>query len=71
MNDKCPFDGDTANDCAGCAYSGDYHFDKATGDCIARKENNAHCSYCGSDYNIEDGHSCWEARSGLFNIKDT
>jgi hypothetical protein len=25
------------------------------------------CSYCGTPYNIDEGHSCWEQRSGLNN----
>lgn len=36
--DDCPFGGDTADDCAGCAYSGDYHFDPESGQCIARED---------------------------------
>ena len=33
----CPFSGDETNDCAGCAYSGDFHFVK--GEC-QRRDNN-------------------------------
>lgn len=36
--DDCPLGGDTDNDCDGCIYSGDYHFDKETGCCVARPE---------------------------------
>lgn len=36
--DDCPFGGDTANDCCGCAYSVDYHFDKMTGLCVERSD---------------------------------
>lgn len=34
---KCPFDGDITNDCADCAYSGDYHYDYQLEDCILRE----------------------------------
>ena len=34
----CPLGGDTADDCGGCAYSADYHFDEKSGRCIARPE---------------------------------
>lgn len=33
---KCPLGGDTINDCEGCIYSEDYHFNKETGDCEVR-----------------------------------
>ena len=33
----CPFSGDETNDCADCAYSGDFHFVK--GEC-QRRDNN-------------------------------
>ncbi len=32
----CPLKGDESNDCADCIYSGDYHFDKETGECERR-----------------------------------
>ena len=32
----CPFCGDTENDCANCAYAGDYHF--KDGECVCRDE---------------------------------
>lgn len=31
---NCPLGGDTANDCADCAYAGDYHFQN--GECVRR-----------------------------------
>ena len=34
----CPFSGDETNDCADCAYSGDFHFVK--GEC-QRRDNNS------------------------------
>lgn len=34
--DPCPLDGDTANDCADCAYSGDYHYQD--GECVLRDD---------------------------------
>jgi hypothetical protein len=37
MKYECPLGGDTSNDCDGCAYSGDYHFDVKTGECIERE----------------------------------
>lgn len=33
----CPLGGDTENDCADCAYSGDFHF--KNGECVSRKED--------------------------------
>lgn len=33
---KCIFGGDETNDCADCAYSGDYHF--VNGECVRREE---------------------------------
>lgn len=33
-DDECPLGGDTTDDCADCAYSGDYHF--VNGECIRR-----------------------------------
>jgi len=33
----CPLGGDEHNDCKDCVYSGDYHFDKKTGECVVRK----------------------------------
>lgn len=33
-DDKCPLGGDITDDCAGCAYAGDYHF--VNGDCVRR-----------------------------------
>ena len=36
--DECPLGGDTANDCDGCIYRGDYEFDKETGECVRRKD---------------------------------
>ncbi len=33
---ECPFNGDPNNDCEGCAYSGDYHFEN--GECVKRKD---------------------------------
>lgn len=32
----CPLGGDTTDDCAGCAYSGDFHFEQ--GECLNREE---------------------------------
>ena len=37
-NRECPYGGDVTDDCEGCAYSGDYHFDTESGDCVAREE---------------------------------
>lgn len=34
---ECPLGGDTENDCADCAYSGDFHF--KNGECVSRKED--------------------------------
>jgi hypothetical protein len=34
---KCPLGGDETDDCADCAYAGDYHF--VNGECIRREEN--------------------------------
>jgi len=31
---KCPLGGDTKKNCADCVYKTDYHFDKATGECV-------------------------------------
>ena len=36
---ECPLGGDAADDCAKCAYSGDFHFEN--GDCVSRKESNS------------------------------
>ncbi len=33
---ECPYGGDVADDCAGCAEGGDYHFDEKTGECVKR-----------------------------------
>ena len=33
----CPLGGDVANDCDGCAYSGDYYYDEKSGECVRRK----------------------------------
>ena len=35
---ECPLGGDEANDCDGCAYSGDYHFDAELKECARRPE---------------------------------
>ena len=35
---KCPLGGSVENDCEGCAYSGNFHYDEKTGDCIRREE---------------------------------
>ncbi len=34
---ECPLGGDETDDCADCAYSGDYHF--VNGECVRREEN--------------------------------
>lgn len=34
---ECPLGGDETNDCADCAYAGDYHF--VNGECVRREEN--------------------------------
>ena len=34
--EDCPLGGDTANDCADCIYSSEYHFDPESGLCIKR-----------------------------------
>ena len=36
--DECPLGGDTANDCDGCIYRGDYEFNKETEECVRRKD---------------------------------
>lgn len=33
---ECPLGGDETNDCADCAYAGDYHF--VNGECVARED---------------------------------
>lgn len=33
---KCPLGGNIENDCADCAYAGDYHYDYAKQDCVLR-----------------------------------
>lgn len=35
-NNECPLGGDLADNCADCAYSGDYRYDPITGDCVRR-----------------------------------
>lgn len=35
-DDDCPLGGDVKDDCAGCIYSGEYHYDKKTGECVKR-----------------------------------
>lgn len=35
--DDCPLGGDISNDCEGCAYSGDYHYDHTVGECVRRE----------------------------------
>jgi len=35
---ECPDDGDPANDCRGCCYGGDYHYDPDTDECVRREE---------------------------------
>ena len=35
----CPPGGDISNDCDGCAYSGDYHYDYETRDCVPRSHD--------------------------------
>lgn len=34
---QCPLGGDETNDCADCAYAGDYHF--VDGECVERGDN--------------------------------
>ena len=34
---QCPLGGDETNDCADCAYTGDYHF--VNGECVERGDN--------------------------------
>lgn len=36
-NLECPLGGDETDDCADCAYAGDYHF--VNGECVRREEN--------------------------------
>lgn len=36
MNLLCPLGGDETNDCADCAYAGDYHF--VDGKCVRRDD---------------------------------
>lgn len=38
MANECPLGGDVANDCADCAYAGDFHYEN--GECVARPEEN-------------------------------
>lgn len=33
---KCPYGGDSTNDCEGCVYNGEYHYDQKQDDCIKR-----------------------------------
>jgi len=33
---ECPYGGDITNDCYGCIYSGEYHYDDKKDDCIKR-----------------------------------
>lgn len=33
---ECPLGGDIENDCADCAYAGDYHYDYEKRDCVLR-----------------------------------
>lgn len=35
---KCEFGGDARNDCEGCVYSKEYHYDKKTGECVKRRK---------------------------------
>lgn len=35
---KCPLGGDENDDCNGCVYSGDYHFNPKTGECELRED---------------------------------
>lgn len=37
-DDDCPLGGDTKDDCAGCVYSGEYHYDKKQDACVKRIE---------------------------------
>jgi hypothetical protein len=34
---ECPLGGDETNDCADCAYAGDYHF--VNGECVRREDD--------------------------------
>ena len=34
---ECDLGGDISNDCEGCVYSGDYHYDTKTGECVKRE----------------------------------
>ncbi len=34
--DGCPMGGDERNNCEGCVYSSDYHFNKETKECVPR-----------------------------------
>ena len=36
MEHACPLGGDIANDCDGCAYTIDYHYDRDSGQCVSR-----------------------------------
>ena len=33
---ECPYGGDVANDCADCAYGGEFHYDEETDECVKR-----------------------------------
>ena len=33
-SEKCPLGGDVTNNCFGCAYSGEYIYDKESGECV-------------------------------------
>ena len=35
--DECPEGGDLSDNCSGCVYNVDYHYDKKTGRCIKNK----------------------------------
>lgn len=63
--DKCPLGGDTTNDCADCAYAGDYHY--VNGECVLREtktnaelrrlyySDTARCCKCGTALSDANG----------------
>jgi len=43
---NCSHGGDVTNDCLGCVYSGEFHFDADTGECVRRVDKEI-CVICG------------------------
>ena len=49
---ECPLGGDETDDCADCAYSGDYHF--VNGECVRREDDDYTPSAENGDYSPSD-----------------